>query len=377
MQKNIQFFFITVLSITMIACGAKDVSSDKKQSDKKEAKPTLVSVTQVKNQTVETTEEAVGTLEGLDNPTLSAEVPGRVVKIYVNTGEYVKQGQLIAILDSTDFVMQRNEAQAEVARIQALLANQAKTVERNQALVNKKFISQNAVDNEVVQQNVLKEQLLGAKARVGSINHSSSKTKIYAPASGNVEKKLTDEGNFVKVGDPIILIVSKQHLRAHLPFPEHIAAKLKPGLEVRLTSPTSSTTVKSVIHELKPMVVEGSRTLDVIADIFGAPGWQPGASVTGTVILGEKAAAIMVPEQSLVLRPAGEVVYVVRNNRAYQAVVKTGAHQNGMVEMLSGIKENDTIVVDGAGFLTDDTAIKTAHKTSDAVAEKSSKRTAP
>ena len=377
MQKNIQFFFITVLSITMIACGAKDVSSDKKQSDKKEAKPTLVSVTQVKNQTVETTEEAVGTLEGLDNPTLSAEVPGRVVKIYVNTGEYVKQGQLIAILDSTDFVMQRNEAQAEVARIQALLANQAKTVERNQALVNKKFISQNAVDNEVAQQNVLKEQLLGAKARVGSINHSSSKTKIYAPASGNVEKKLTDEGNFVKVGDPIILIVSKQHLRAHLPFPEHIAAKLKPGLEVRLTSPTSSTTVKSVIHELKPMVVEGSRTLDVIADIFGAPGWQPGASVTGTVILGEKAAAIMVPEQSLVLRPAGEVVYVVRNNRAYQAVVKTGAHQNGMVEMLSGIKENDTIVVDGAGFLTDDTAIKTAHKTSDAVAEKSSKRTAP
>lgn len=381
MQKNIRFLFIVVFSTLVIACGAKDAASDKSEAEKKGAKPTLVTVTQVKNQAVETSEEAIGTLEGLTNPTISAEVAARVVKIYVNTGEPVKQGQLIAILDASDFGMQRNEAQAEVARIQALLANQAKTVERNQTLVNKKFISQNAVDNEVAQQNVLREQLVGAKARVGSINHSSSKTKIYAPASGNVEKKIVDDGEFVKVGDPIIMIVSKQHLRAHLPFPEHIAAKLKPGLEVRLTSPTSETAVKSVIHELKPMIVEGSRTVDVIADVLDSPNWQPGASVTGTVILGEKAAAMMVPEQSVVLRPAGEVVYVVRNNKAYQAIVKTGSHQNGMVELLSGINENDTIVVDGAGFLTDDTVIKIANASTsvntDKAANKHSKKTVP
>ncbi|MDI1309195.1 MAG: efflux RND transporter periplasmic adaptor subunit [Methylotenera sp.] len=370
MQKNIKLFFIVIISTLMVACGAKDAASEKSQLDKKVAKPTLVTVTQVKNQAVETSEEAIGMLEGLTNPTISAEVAARVVKIHVNTGEAVKQGQLIVTLDASDFGMQRNEAQAEVARIQALLSNQIKTVERNQALVNKKFISQNAVDNEVAQQNVLKEQLIGAKARVGSINHTSSKTKIYAPASGNVEKKLVDDGEFVKVGDPMIMIVSKQHLRAHLPFPEYIAAKLKPGLEVRLTSPTSETIIKSTIHDLKPMIVEGSQTVDVIADIIGSPDWQPGASVTGTVILGEQAAAMMVPEQSVVLRPAGEVVYIVRNNKAYQAIVKTGAHQNGMVELLSGVKENDTIVVDGAGFLTDDTDIKIASTPTDANTDK-------
>lgn len=381
MPKNSPFVLIALLALSLIACGAKDPAADKKDGDKKAEKPTLVSVTQVKNQAVETTEEAVGSLEGLTNPTLSAEVSARVIKIHVNTGEAVKKGQLIATLDATDFAMQRNEAQAEVARIEALLNNQAKIVARNQALVNKKFISQNAVDNEMAQQNVLKEQLVGAQARVGSINHTSSKTKIYAPASGNVEKKLVDDGEFVKIGDPLVMIVSKQHLRAHLPFPEHIAAKLKPGLTVRLTSPTSTTPVKSVIHELKPMIVEGSRTVDVIADILDSPNWQPGASVTGTVILGEQAAAMMVPEQSVVLRPAGEVVYVVRNQRAYQAIVKTGAHQNGLVELLSGVHENDTIVVDGAGFLTNDTAIKIADakadKNSDETAEKHQKNTAP
>ena len=361
-QKYIRLLLVTLLSLSIIACGSKDAPSDK--ADKKQEKPTLVSVTQIKKQAIETTEEAVGTLEGLTNPTLSAEVAARVVKIHVNTGEPVKRGQLVVTLDASDFAMQRNEAQAEVARIEALLANQAKTVERNQALVSKNFISQNAVDNEVAQQKVLKEQLAAAKARIATINHSSNKTNIYSPADGNVEKKLVDDGEFVKIGDPMIMIVSKQHLRAHLPFPEYIAAKLKPGLEVRMTTPTSETSVKSVIHELKPMVVEGTRSIDVIADIATAPDWQPGASVSGTVILGDQAAAIMVPEPSVVLRPAGEVVYVVRNNRAYQAVVKTGAHQNGMVELISGINENDTIVVDGAGFLTDDVAIKIAGKKS-------------
>jgi multidrug efflux pump subunit AcrA (membrane-fusion protein) len=62
---------------------------------------------------------------------------------------------------------------------------------------------------------------------------------------------------------------------------------------------------------------------------------------------------MMVPEQSVVLRPAGEVVYVVRENVAHQVIVKTGLIQNGMVELLEGVNANDTVVVDGAGFLTD------------------------
>jgi RND family efflux transporter MFP subunit len=353
MQKTTSYLFISLLTFLLAACGASSDKSAEKDGEKKGRKPTLVTVTQVKKQAIETTEEAMGSLEGLINPTVAAEVAARVVNVHVVIGQTVKQGQLIATLDATDFAMQRNEAQAEIARIQALLANQAKIAARNQALMDKKFISQNAVDNDIAQQNVLKQQLEGARARVGSINHSSNKARVIAPVSGVVEKKLVDTGDFVRVGDPIVQIVSKQKLRAHLPFPEQIGAQLKPGLKVRLTTPTSNKTVESVIHELKPMITEGSRTIDVIADVVDEPEWQPGASVTGVVILGEKAAAIMIPEQSLVLRPAGEVVYVVRDNVAYQAVVKTGARQNGLIELIEGLQPNEMIVVDGAGFLTD------------------------
>jgi membrane fusion protein, multidrug efflux system len=356
-MKKIISYCLLCIFIALSACG-KSNESAKKDADKKESRPTLVTVTQVKNQAVESTEETVGTLEGLISPTVGAEVAGRVLKFHVVTGEQVRQGQLIATLDASDFGMQRNEALTEVARIQAQIDNQAKTVARNQALVTKKFISQNAVDNDIAQQNVLKQQLAGAKARISSINHDSRKTNVVAPVSGVIEKRLISQGEFVRVGDPIMQIVSKQKLRAHLPFPEQIGAKLKAGLKVRLTTPTSDKTVETTIHELKPMVLEGSRSIDIIADIVDAPGWQPGASVTGTVVLNERAAAMMVPEQSLVLRPAGEVVYLVRDNTAYQAIVKTGSRQNGLIEVLSGVQENDVIVVDGAGFLTDNTPVK-------------------
>ncbi len=179
-----------VLSILLIACSAKEPANNK-QDETKQVKTMRVTVTKVLNESIEITEQATGTLEGLIDPTIAAEVAARVVKVHVSPGQVVKQGQLIATLDATDFAMQRNEAQTEVARIEALLENQSKTVARNQALVNRKFISQNAVDTDAAQQNVLKEQLEGAKARVNSINHSSSKTKIYAPTSGVVEKKMS------------------------------------------------------------------------------------------------------------------------------------------------------------------------------------------
>ena len=170
---------------------------------------------------------------------------------------------------------------------------------------------------------------------------------------GKVEKQIASEGDYVKVGDPLLQIINNQRLRAHLPFPEGIAAKLQPGLSVRLSTPTSPDQVTSTIRELKPLIGIGNRAVDVIADVVDQPGWQSGASVNGTVILGEHADAVAVPEQSIVLRPAGEVVYLIKNNIAMQRLVKTGLRQEGKVEIVEGLTAGEQVAVDGAAFLTD------------------------
>lgn len=334
----------------------------KKEEDKTKAampQATLISITAAETRKLEIFEETVGSIEGLMDPTVAAEVAGRVISINAYVGKTVKKGDLVAVLDSTDFALQRREALAEIQRIEALLANQGKVVERNQRLVNKNFISQNALDDAATQQDALRSQLEGARAQLATIDHNGAKTRLHAPIDGRVEKQIASPGDFVKVGDPVLQIIGSRKLRAHLPFPESVAAKIRPGLPVRLSTPTAPDKVyETTIRELKPLIGSGNRAVDIIADIVDQPDWQGGASVNAQVVLGERAQAVVVPEASVVLRPAGEVVYVIKDNVAQQHIVKTGLRQQGLVEITEGLTAGETVALDGAGFLTDKAPVK-------------------
>ena len=165
-------------------------------------------------------------------------------------------------------------------------------------------------------------------------------------------------GDYVKVGDPILQIISNKRLRAHLPFPEHLGAKLKPGLKARLKTPTSEQEAEGILREFKPVIGSNNRAIDVLVDVVDQPGWQSGASVTGDIILGEYPTALVVPEQSIVLRPAGEVVYIIKDDIAQQRIVKTGMYQDGYIQILQGVEVGETIAVDGAAFLTDQVRVQ-------------------
>ncbi|WP_334107828.1 efflux RND transporter periplasmic adaptor subunit [Methylobacillus sp.] len=345
------FTLLVTLSLLSVACGKKEESA-------RPASLPLVSVTTVETARLEIREQSIGTLEGIMDPTVAAEVPARVLKILARPGQVVKAGEVIALLDPQDYTLQQREAESEIARLEALLVNQQRTVERNQKLVEKNFISQNALDDLETQRIALKRQLEGARSRLASISHNAGKARLLAPIDGKVEKQIVSPGDYVKVGDPILQIISNKRLRAHLPFPEHLGTKLKPGLKVRLKTPTSDQEAEGILREFKPVIGSNNRAIDVLVDVVDQPGWQAGASVTGDIILGEYPAALVVPEQSIVLRPAGEVVYVIKDDTAQQHLVKTGMYQDGRIQILEGLEAGETIAVDGAAFLTDQARVQ-------------------
>ena len=166
-------------------------------------------------------------------------------------------------------------------------------------------------------------------------------------------------GDYVKVGDPLFQIIATQKLHAHLPFPEGVASRLKVGLPAKLSSPSSpGQLITSQIDEIKPLVGTNSRAVDAIVKIDNKDGfWKPGASVNGAVTVARHSGTLMVPEQSIVLRPAGKVVYVISDGKAEQRIVETGVRQQDGVEIISGVKAGDVIAFDGAGFLTDKAAV--------------------
>ena len=345
-----RFLLLASFSISLIACGEKEVVSEKKARD------IFISTTQVKLIDFKEQESSMGVIKGLIDPTVAAEISGKVTKVYVRTGATVKKGDLLAELESKDYRFQLNLAEAEIRRLTVKLENQNKVLERNKALVEQNFISPNALDNISSEKNEMFEMLEIAKANRDIAKSNLEKTKIYAPINGKIQKQLPSIGDFLKIGDGVYQIINNKKVRAHIPYPEQLANKIKPGMDIQLSSAISQSTITSKIAELKPSINKESRSIDVIADISNLPNWQPGSTVNGTIIFSSKK-NVGVPEQSIVQRPIGKVVYVVTNKKVKANVVETGITQNGYVEILSGIKENDTVAVDGAAFLTDDLSV--------------------
>lgn len=322
----------------------------------------LISVAEVQPSTLEVYEEVVGSLENVMDPKIGAEVAGRVTRVLAFTGKKVRRGELLAEIDAQDFEIQSRADAAEVKRLQALLENQERIVARQQKLVQQGFISQNALDEALAQRAVLREQIAAARARAESTGRSLGKTRVVAPIEGEIESQVVAPGDYVKVGDPLFTLVGMSRMRAHLLFPESAANRIRPGLKVRLESPAApGKSIETRIDEIKPTVNAGNRALDAIVRFESGDGaFRGGGSVNARVVIAVKESALMVPEQSVVLRPAGKVVYVLEESRVAQRVVETGRKQEGMQEILSGLKAGERIANDGAGFLSDGAAVTLA-----------------
>lgn len=339
----------------LAGCG-RDAESARKATD---PPPVLISTAVVQPRTLEVYEEVVGSLENVFDPKIGAEVAGRVTRVLGHTGKKVRKGELLAEIDAQDFEIQSRGDTAEIARLTSLLTHQERVVERQQKLIGQGFISQNAADDAVAQRDALREQLAAARVRAEATGRSLGKARVLAPIDGEIEVQVVAPGDYVKLGDPLFNLVGMQQLRAHLLFPEAAAERIRPGLRVVLSSPAApERTLEARIEDIKPTVGANNRALDAIVR-FAAEGhaFRGGGSVNARVVLSVKEQAKMVPEQSVVLRPAGKVVYVVKDGRAEQRVVEAGLKQDGLVEVLKGLAPGEVVAVDGAGFLTDGAAV--------------------
>ena len=359
---------IVGLSIVVLAAaaGAYFFAGDGRAARKESAKgagkgqqAVLITSAVVQPRMLEVYEEVVGTIENVIDPTVGAEVAGRVTRITGFTGKKVTKGELLAEIDAADFAIQQRADQAEIGRLQSLLEQQERVVERNRKLVGQGFISQNVIDDAVAQRNALRQQLTAARARSDQTGRSMTKSRVVAPIDGEIETQIVAVGDYVKLGDPLFKLVGMQELRVHLLLPEAAATRIKAGLKVLLSAPAAPDRVlEARIDEIKPTLGVNNRAIDAIVKIRGEGSlFRGGGTVNARIVTSALDGALMVPEQSVVLRPAGKVVYALENGVARQRVVETGMRQDGMQQITKGVNAGETVAADGAGFLTDGAAV--------------------
>jgi RND family efflux transporter MFP subunit len=160
-------------------------------------------------------------------------------------------------------------------------------------------------------------------------------------------------GDFVAPGTPIVTIVGKERMRVVLPFPERLSGQLRPGLSVTLDQPAHpGAAVTGTVTEVRPMVGTNNRAVEALVDLPAGSDWPAGGSVTARVVLASRE-DVVVPAGSVVRRPAGDVVYVVSGDKVAERKVTVGIRDLERAEILSGVEPGETVVVSGAGFLTD------------------------
>jgi len=317
-----------------------------------------VTVTVAESRDLEVWETSVGQLEAKVAPLIAAEVAGRLTAVNVDVGDRIEQGQLLAEIDAEDFRLARDMAQADADRLKALIHAQQLKVERYRALVKKKSANQSTLDDAEAQWGALRAELTSAQVRLQQARRDISKTMITSPIEGRVDETRVSEGDYVKIGSPLMRIGNLHWFKARLPYPETLLSKLRSDLPVRLTSPSApDVTVETTVSEVRPSITFGSRAAQVIVNVENPGPWEPGATVTGMVRVDLHENAVLLPEVSVVRRPAGTVVYVINGDKAVQRVVTTGLRREGQVEILSGLSAGERVVADGAGFLTDGASI--------------------
>ena len=326
------------------ACGQKA------EQKKAVPPPSLITVTQATKGDFEVVLETLGSLEVLADPKVGAEVAGRVTQVLARSGKAVKAGDLLAVIDAGDVALQNRADEAEARRVEALAKQQEKPVATD---ADGQWLSveecrrgrcrpaRRALRPFDAARARRQQPPLGQQDRVISPMTASSRCRSSLPRLRQSRR-------------PAVQSVAPNKLRAHLPFAESFGPRLKPGQEVRLLSPLAPGKVfASRIKDIRPGIVEGSRTLDVLVDIDNDGSLRGGGTVNATVIVSARAEALTVPEQSVGLRPAGKVVYVIADvdgqKKAQQKPVKVGAKRGGRIEILEGLA-GGSHRPDGAGF---------------------------
>ena len=303
--------------------------------------------------------ETVGQVHSKSAPTLAAEVSGRITKVTADTGDRVERGQLLAEIDTSTLLLQQQAAQAGIDRLEVHIANGERRVERFRTLSSKNLSSQTQLDDATEQLEAYRADYKAAEAQLAIVNDSLTKSLVVAPVSGVIQQRMIATGDFVNRGQPLFEITRPELLQAWLPYPESVALKVRVGQPVEIFSPlTPGESVTGEITELQPSVGLGSRAIMAIIDLENPGKLRPSATLTGKVLVETRQAAVMVPIMSIVLRPAGDIVYVINGDKAEARIVNTGYHNGAMVEITSGLEGSETVATDGAAFLTNGARVK-------------------
>lgn len=304
--------------------------------------------------------KSTGSIVSLINPKVKAEVPGNVVAIKVQQGQVIKEGEILAEINSTQAQLAYRQAEASVAAAQADYKEKKLVELSNAKLVAKGIVSKVNFAATVAARETSEAKLASTNEQFRNAKLQLSKQHIKAPVTGSVESVAISQGDSVTVNETLFTLVDQSKLQIELPFSETQVSQFAIGQSVVLQSAAVPDAIYiGKVTAITPAINPQNRSFNVIVNIVGGDtsALTPGASITGNVYLTQKEIAVLLPIPSVVLTAQGDVIYTVSNNKAvaHAATIKQESDTTAIV--IADIHPGDLVVSLGAQYLYDGAAV--------------------
>jgi membrane fusion protein (multidrug efflux system) len=302
---------------------------------------------------------AVGTVAAVRGVTISADLPGVVDRIAFQSGQSVREGDVLAVLDT-----RQERAQLAAAEAQQHLTRV--NFDRVQGLLEERVISRAEFDQATADQRQ-------AEAHAGEIRAAIDRKTIRAPFSGVLGIRKVNLGQYLSAGDALVTLESLNPIYVNFGVPQQAAAQMRRGLAVRATVGDHATVAFSGrVTAIDSIVDETTRNVQVQATLPNPQGTlRPGMFVQMEVVVGESQPVISVPASAISYAPYGDSVFVVgdvkgEDGQHYKGVrqqfVKVGPTRGDQVGILSGINPGDEVVTSGVFKLRNNAAVLVNNK---------------
>lgn len=305
--------------------------------------PATIATSTVQQESWQPSLSAVGSMVAVNDVYVTNEVPGKVARIQFESGQHVKDGEVLLQLDD-------EVDRAELAGLQAELGLAEVQFNRASRLVQERTLSQSDYDEA-------KARLESARANVESKRALIAKKTIRAPFSGLLGIRRVDLGQYLAAGSDIALLQSLDPIYVDYTLPERFLADIDVDQAIELKVQAYPDEVfHGRIEALNPGIDPGTRSVNIRA-ILDNPNrlLRPGMFAEVRTLLPRRNSVLTLPQQAITYAPYGNSVFVVTEAEGQKVVqrrqVKTGTVRDGRIEIAEGLQEGDEVVSAGQNKL--------------------------
>jgi len=314
--------------------------------------PKSVQVARAEPRPMERALQVVGTLAARDEATVAAQVSGQIEKLHVDLGDTVTKGQELVSIDTTSYEALVRQSAANLARANASAANAVRNLKRAEDLQKEKISSASDLDQAVADAGRTQADVKAAEATDAIARLNLERSLVRAPFDGAIAQRLVTVGDYASVGMPIMRLVNINPLRLQLEVPERESIAVRPGQEVRLSVEGDTNIYTGHLCRIAPAIRASDRMLQVEADVPNPGTLRAGLFARAQIIVDKSNESLSVPTNAIVVFAGLEKVVTIEDGKAVEKTVTTGRRGADWIEILSGLKAGENVVLNPAGIRT-------------------------